>query len=134
MSAIEANPPLEPDGISDLIALIRESADKLHADRTDRGDLKIFSRTLRELRYAFKVFAPYRGRRKVTIFGSARTRPDAPAYRQAMELGPGHGRARLAGGHRRRQRHHGGRASRRRAGTLDGAEHHAPLRAEAPTR
>jgi uncharacterized protein (TIGR00730 family) len=87
MSTIETNPPLEPDGIADLIAMIRESADKLHADRTDRGDLKILSRTLRELRYAFKVFGNYRGRRKVTVFGSARTRPDAPAYQQAMALG-----------------------------------------------
>ena len=79
--------PLEPDQIADLIAMIRESADKLHADKIDRGDLKILSRTLRELRYAFKVFANYRGRRKVTIFGSARTLPDAQAYKQAMQLG-----------------------------------------------
>lgn len=77
----------DPDPIADLIARIRESADKLHADRIDRGDLKLLSRTLRELRYAFKVFAAYRGRRKATIFGSARTRPDAPAYMQALELG-----------------------------------------------
>jgi uncharacterized protein (TIGR00730 family) len=82
-----AGVPLETDQIADLIAMIRESADKLHADRIDRGDLKILSRTLRELRYAFKVFASYRGRRKVTIFGSARTLPDAPAYQQAMQLG-----------------------------------------------
>ncbi|MBA3484892.1 MAG: LOG family protein [Pirellulales bacterium] len=79
--------PLEPDQIADLIAMIRESADKLHADKIDRGDLKILSRTLRELRYAFKVFANYRGRRKVTVFGSARTLPDAPAYKQALQLG-----------------------------------------------
>jgi uncharacterized protein (TIGR00730 family) len=87
MSTIDPNAPLEPDQISDLIARIRESADQLHADRTDRGDLKILSRTIRELRYAFKVFAGYRGRRKVTVFGSARTLPDAPAYKQALELG-----------------------------------------------
>ena len=48
------------DRVSDLIAKIKESADKLAADRTWRGDLKILSRALRELRYAFKVFAPYR--------------------------------------------------------------------------
>jgi uncharacterized protein (TIGR00730 family) len=84
---LDASLPLEPDQIADLIAMIRESADKLHADKIDRGDLKILSRTIRELRYAFKVFANYRGRRKVTIFGSARTLPDAPAYKQAMELG-----------------------------------------------
>jgi uncharacterized protein (TIGR00730 family) len=87
MSTIDPTLPLEPDDIADLIALIRESADKLHADRTDRGDLKILSRTLRELRYAFKVFGQYRGRRKVTVFGSARTRPEAAAYKQAVLLG-----------------------------------------------
>ena len=87
MSTIDSDVPLEPDQISDLIARIRESADQLHADRTNRGDLKILSRTIRELRYAFKVFAEYRGRRKVTVFGSARTLPAAPAYKQALELG-----------------------------------------------
>src|SRR5687767_15773773 len=87
MSTIDPDVPLEPDQISDLIARIRESADQLHADRTDRGDLKILSRTLRELRYAFKVFAPYRRRRKVTVFGSARTPPTDPAFLQAVELG-----------------------------------------------
>ncbi len=73
--------------ISDLIEKIRESADKLASDRTSRGDLKILSRTLRELRYAFKVFSPYRHRRKVTVFGSARTLPEEPAYRQAVRFG-----------------------------------------------
>jgi uncharacterized protein (TIGR00730 family) len=73
--------------IVDLIGQIKESADKLATDQTTQGDLKILSRTLRELRYAFKVFTPYRSRRKVTIFGSARTRPDDPAYQQAVEFG-----------------------------------------------
>jgi uncharacterized protein (TIGR00730 family) len=73
--------------IDDLIQTIKDTADKLAADGSTRGDLKILSRTLRELRYAFKVFAPYRRRRKVTVFGSARTPPDHPAYQQAVELG-----------------------------------------------
>ena len=76
---------LAPDRVADLINLIKESADKLAQDRPSRGDLKILSRTLRELRYAFKVFSPYRTRRKVTVFGSARTLPDQPAYQQAVE-------------------------------------------------
>ena len=87
MSTIDSELPLEPDDISDLIAMLRESTDKMHADRIDRGDLKILARTIRELRYAFKVFAGYRTKRKVTVFGSARTPSDAPAYLQAMELG-----------------------------------------------
>ncbi|HUY89708.1 MAG TPA: LOG family protein [Pirellulales bacterium] len=75
------------DRVSDLIAMIKESADKLAQDKTSRGDLKILSRTLRELRYAFKVFSPYRDRRKVTVFGSARTRPHEPPFEQAVAFG-----------------------------------------------
>jgi uncharacterized protein (TIGR00730 family) len=73
--------------VADLIEMIKESAEKLAQDHTSRGDLKILSRTLRELRYAFKVFSPYRSRRKVTVFGSARTRPLEPAFLQAVEFG-----------------------------------------------
>jgi len=80
-------PPLVDDRISDLIDMIKQSADKLAKDQTSRGDLKILSRALRELRYAFKVFTPYRSQRKVTIFGSARTPPEHPAYQQAVRLG-----------------------------------------------
>jgi uncharacterized protein (TIGR00730 family) len=83
----EANGKVDRSRIVDLIEQIKESADKLAVDDTSRGDLKIISRTLRELRYAFKVFTPYRSRRKVTVFGSARTRPDAPTYLQAVEFG-----------------------------------------------
>jgi uncharacterized protein (TIGR00730 family) len=71
----------------DLIDMMRRTIDQLEKDRTSRGDLKILNRTLRELRYAFKVFQPFRRRRKVTIFGSARTKPDHPAYKAAEELG-----------------------------------------------
>jgi len=73
--------------VHDLIGQIKESADKLAEDQTTRGDLKILSRSLRELRYAFKVFKPYRDRKKVTVFGSARTLPDEPAYQQAVRFG-----------------------------------------------
>ncbi len=73
--------------VADLVQTIKETADKLAVDGSTRGDLKILSRTLRELRYAFKVFSPYRRKRKVTVFGSARTPPDEPAYQQAMEFG-----------------------------------------------
>jgi uncharacterized protein (TIGR00730 family) len=73
--------------VSDLIQRIKESVDKLESDQTSRGDLKILSRTLRELRYAFKVFSPYRSKRKVTIFGSARTQPTDPAYQVAVQFG-----------------------------------------------
>ena len=73
--------------IAELIQTIKDSADKLASDHTSRGDLKILSRTLLELRYAFKVFSPYRHTRKVTVFGSARTPPGQPAYQQALAFG-----------------------------------------------
>ena len=72
---------------STLVNEIKETADKLAADHATRGDLKILSRALKELRYAFKVFTPFRRQRKVTVFGSARTPPEHPAYLQAIEFG-----------------------------------------------
>ena len=83
----DTTPPQPSKRIAELIETIKESADKLAGDRTSRGDLKIISRTIRELRYAFKVFSPYRHGRKVTVFGSARTPPGQPAYEQAVAFG-----------------------------------------------
>ena len=52
----------------------------LRARDLDRYDLRILHRAVRELRYAFSVFARYRQVRKVAVFGSARTTPEAPVY------------------------------------------------------
>lgn len=71
----------------DLLDLMRQTILRLEDDQASRGDLKILSRTLRELRYAFRVFQPYRRRRKLTIFGSARTPPHDTSYQAAVELG-----------------------------------------------
>ena len=60
---------------------------KLHEDGALTGDLKITNTALKELRYAYKVFAPYGGVRKVTVFGSARTVPDEAAAVAAREFG-----------------------------------------------
>jgi uncharacterized protein (TIGR00730 family) len=60
---------------------------KLHEDGALPGDLKITNAALKELRYAYKVFAPYRGVRKVTVFGSARTSPSQAAAVAALEFG-----------------------------------------------
>src|SRR5438132_128395 len=74
-------------GLEEFVRQIRETADKLVQDKAPRGDVKMLAIAVRELRYCFKVFAAYRGRRKVTVFGSARTKPDHPAYRAAVEFG-----------------------------------------------
>jgi uncharacterized protein (TIGR00730 family) len=68
---------------ADLIKEIVHTALKLVSDRAGRGDLKLLNSALKELRYAFKVFNPYRHLRKVSIFGSSRTRPDQAEYQQA---------------------------------------------------
>ena len=59
---------------------------KLGRDQTTTADLKLFSRSLRELRYAANAFAPYRQIRKVVVFGSARTAPTELEYLAAEEF------------------------------------------------
>jgi hypothetical protein len=73
--------------IEQLIQQLKETADKFVRDKASRGDVKMITTALKELRYALKVFAPYRHRRKVTIFGSARTPRNHPTYHQAVEFG-----------------------------------------------
>jgi uncharacterized protein (TIGR00730 family) len=74
-------------GIEQLAQQIRETADKLVRDGATRGDVKMLSTALKELRYCLKVFTPYRNARKVTVFGSARLPASDPAYAQAVEFG-----------------------------------------------
>jgi uncharacterized protein (TIGR00730 family) len=50
------------------------------------GEFKLFNRTLKELRHAEEVFKPWRDTRKVAVFGSARTAPDEPEYKAAVEF------------------------------------------------
>jgi uncharacterized protein (TIGR00730 family) len=74
--------PADADLIFELVA----SALRLATDAADRGDLKIANAALKEMRHAFHVFAPYRAARKVAIFGSARTQPEDPLYRQTRRF------------------------------------------------
>ena len=60
---------------------------KLHEDGASTGDLKITNAALKEMRYAYKIFAPYRETRKVTVFGSARTHDGEDATGVAREFG-----------------------------------------------
>jgi uncharacterized protein (TIGR00730 family) len=69
-----------PSQNQDLLAQMMVTLCRLSADRAERGDLKILNTALRELRYAFKMFAPFGDVPKVTIFGSARTKPEHPQY------------------------------------------------------
>jgi uncharacterized protein (TIGR00730 family) len=70
----------------DVAADIVNTALRLTTDDASRLDLKITATALREMRAAFRAFAPYRTRRKVTMFGSARTKPHSPLYVQAKDM------------------------------------------------
>ena len=70
----------------DLVADIIENALKMLADVQDRGDARVMAIAIRELRLAYKLFHPYSEKRKVTMFGSARTLPTKAEYLQATEF------------------------------------------------
>ena len=69
-----------------LAQQLLESALGLISDQPDALDLKIAGAAMAEMREAFGVFAPFRDIQKVTVFGSARTRPDDPLYDQASRI------------------------------------------------
>lgn len=69
------------------VADIIHNALRLLTDLEDSGDARVLQTAVRELRYSFRLFAPYAKTRKVTIFGSARTLPDRLEYQQAVEFG-----------------------------------------------
>lgn len=49
-------------------------------------DLRMLNSTMKEMRYTNKIFSPYRHKKKVTIFGSARTAADDFSYRTCVEF------------------------------------------------
>ena len=67
--------------------IIREmvlSALKTGQESDYLADLKMLRSTMKEMRYTTKMFGPYRERKKVTIFGSARTAPDEAIYKKCV--------------------------------------------------
>lgn len=69
-----------------LVRRIISTGIRLGQDGTDRLDLKIASAAIVEMRDAFRLFQPYADVPKVTVFGSARTMPDAALYEQARSV------------------------------------------------
>jgi uncharacterized protein (TIGR00730 family) len=70
--------------------LVREmilTAIKAGIEEAEEADLKLMNSTLKEMRFTAKVFGPYRNIRKVTVFGSARTKPSEPIYKLAKMTG-----------------------------------------------
>jgi uncharacterized protein (TIGR00730 family) len=74
-----------PDFSDDMAEMIA-SLYRLSQHDPTSGDILLFKRSMAELRYAQGVFAPYRGVKKLCIFGSARTRPPAPIFQCAIDF------------------------------------------------
>lgn len=80
---------IETAGGSPDASLLKEiivTAIKMREDSLDRGDLRLMTIALKEMRYAFKVFYPFQQVRKVAIFGSARVPQEDPDYKLAAEF------------------------------------------------
>ena len=95
------NDPPILDKIHELIELVGASSDdyegelaaqliqvalKLLVDKTDLGQMKLMTRALKEMRYAYRTFSRYPLTRRVSIFGSARTPESHPDYRAALDF------------------------------------------------
>lgn len=70
----------------DLIRQMITSSLKLAVNGHDTGQIKLMNRALKEMRYAYRIFNKYQGKKNVSIFGSARTPPDHPDYDAAKEF------------------------------------------------
>ena len=70
----------------ELLREILTTAIKLGLESSDKGDLKLVNNVLKELRYSFKIFSPYRNVKKVIIFGSARSKNTSREYKMAEEF------------------------------------------------
>ncbi len=80
---------VEELGVSENVRLAEELVSEalgLITDHPDTLDLKIATAALAEMRDAYAMFAPYKRQRKVSIFGSARTREDDPLYGLARDI------------------------------------------------
>ncbi len=75
------------DANDDLIRRMIVTALDMDASEVARLDLKIASQSMVEMLNGYQVFSQDPHRAKVTVFGSARTKPEAADYRLAIEFG-----------------------------------------------
>jgi len=70
----------------EIFRQILTTVTKLGMEHGDSGDFKLVNTAVKELRHSFRIFYPYRKKRKVIVFGSARTLENDPNYALALEL------------------------------------------------
>ncbi len=69
-----------PEMIAEMIGTVLQMA----SDRVSRADLKLFNRSLKEMRMAARMWVPYKSVPKISVFGSARTSHDAVEFQTAV--------------------------------------------------
>jgi len=72
---------------AELVEDMVRTAMRTMGDGTDLGQVKVMTRALKEMRLAYRVFNRYRGVRKISLFGSARTPEHHPDYIAARDFG-----------------------------------------------
>jgi len=71
-----------PAPIEEMITTTLEIA----RDQLSMADLKLINRSIKEMRSAAKIFAPFKRLRKVAVFGSARTPANSSDYQVAIDF------------------------------------------------
>ncbi|MBT4523495.1 MAG: LOG family protein [Phycisphaerae bacterium] len=77
----------QDDPRKDMVHQMIDTCLKMAKEGHDNGQVKLVTHALKEMRYAYQVFNKYKGIRKVSIYGSARTPEDHPDYFAASEFG-----------------------------------------------
>ncbi|MBA3603091.1 MAG: LOG family protein [Parachlamydiaceae bacterium] len=77
------------DFAKELITQMIQNSLKLLQGNHDIGQLKLISRSMKEMRYAYQVFNHYKNKRCISIFGSARTPEIHPDYIAAKNFSAG---------------------------------------------
>ena len=82
---LNAESPQSPERTAILRSLVMRVVELAELD-SDTSDLRLASTALNELLEASELFSAWRERPKLTVFGSARTKPDSPLYEMARAL------------------------------------------------
>jgi uncharacterized protein (TIGR00730 family) len=77
---------LEATEHGELVYAALEAIAQIAQGDAERLDWKILTGALQDMQKAIAMFYPHRFKRKVSIFGSARTDRDAPEYKQTYEF------------------------------------------------
>lgn len=74
---------------ADLVMQMIQNSLKLISEGHDAGKLKLMTRVMKEMRYAYRVFNQYSVSKCISIFGSARTPENHPDYLSAKHFSQG---------------------------------------------